>query len=163
MTVEAEVKLTEDEEKVKASILSLFPTVSFEVSELGSSRYVIGKALGLVGLERFRSLLSRERILAAARRVLTRGVENSRIVFHINKQVAFVNQVSFCEPEGESPLGPITVTVETEDISKLIDWLAPRAESIQSRRGTFTTIKSSARRTPAKTRRAPSRKHSSWS
>ncbi len=163
VTVDAEVKSTEDEGKVMASILNVFPTVSFETLELVSRKHVIGRVLGLEGLEQFRSFLSRERILAAARRVMIGSIENGRIVFCINKQVAFAKRVSFCEAEGESPLGPIKVTVDAENIDQLIDWLAPKVKSSQSRKETSTTIKSSARKTSGKTRLAPLRKHSSSS
>jgi predicted RNA binding protein with dsRBD fold (UPF0201 family) len=44
--------------------------------------------------------------------------------FMLNKQVAAVGKVSFTT--GESPLGPIVVTIETPDIERLIDYLAPR-------------------------------------
>ena len=79
-------------------------------------------------LERFRMILQRDRIRAAARSVLRRSVEGSRIVFYLNKQAAYAGHVSFSAPEGESPLGPIHVIVETEDPDRLIGWLAGQRE-----------------------------------
>jgi len=40
--------------------------------------------------------------------------------------VAFANHVSFSQETGESPLGPIKVTLDCESPRELIDWLAPR-------------------------------------
>jgi predicted RNA binding protein with dsRBD fold (UPF0201 family) len=74
-------------------------------------------------LERFRMILQRDRIRAAARSQLFRGLEGSRIVVFLNKQVAFAGHVSFSAPEGESPLGPIRLSIEAEDPVGVIDWL----------------------------------------
>jgi uncharacterized protein len=79
-------------------------------------------------LERFRMILQRDRIRAAARSVLRRSVDGNRIVFFLNKQAAHAGHISFSAPEGESPLGPIQVTVETENLEKLIDWLTGKPE-----------------------------------
>ena len=79
-------------------------------------------------LERFRMILQRDRIRAAARSILKRSVEGNRIVFYLNKQAAYASHVSFSAPEGESPLGPIQVVVETENLDELIDWLAGQRE-----------------------------------
>jgi len=79
-------------------------------------------------LERFRMILQRDRIRAAARSVLRRSVDGNRIVFFLNKQAAYAGHVSFSAPEGESPLGPIRVTIETENPEQLINWLAGQPE-----------------------------------
>ena len=81
-----------------------------------------------LSLERFRMILQRDRIRAAARSVLRRSVDGNRIVFFLNKQAAYAGHVSFSAPEGESPLGPIRVTIETENPEQLINWLAGRPE-----------------------------------
>ena len=74
-------------------------------------------------LEKFRLVLQRDRIRAAARAVLSRGIEQDRIVVFLNKQVAYAGHVSFCEPERESPLGPIRLEIESEGLVGIIDWL----------------------------------------
>jgi predicted RNA binding protein with dsRBD fold (UPF0201 family) len=79
-------------------------------------------------LERFRMILQRDRIRAAARSVLRRSVEGNRILFYLNKQAAYAGHVSFSAPEGESPLGPIQVIVETPNPEQFIDWLAGQRE-----------------------------------
>jgi len=73
-------------------------------------------------------ILQRDRIRAAARSVLRRSVEGNRIVFFLNKQAAYAGHVSFSAPEGESPLGPIHVILETENPEQLIDWLAGKPD-----------------------------------
>ncbi len=68
-------------------------------------------------------ILQRDRIRAAARAQLFRGMTESRIVVFLNKQVAYAGHVSFCAPEGESPLGPIRLTIESSNPVGVIDWI----------------------------------------
>ncbi len=74
-------------------------------------------------LEKFRMIIQRDRIRAAARSQLFKGKEESRIIVFLNKQVAYVGHVSFSAPEGESPLGPIRLEIQTADPVGIIDWL----------------------------------------
>jgi predicted RNA binding protein with dsRBD fold (UPF0201 family) len=55
-------------------------------------------------------------------------VEGNQLVFYLNKQAAYAGHVSFSAPDGESPLGPIQVIVETGNPDQLIDWLAGKRE-----------------------------------
>ena len=74
-------------------------------------------------LTRLKNLLRRERIRAAARAVLLSGIDRNTVSFCLNKQVAYVGHLSFCQEEAESPLGPIKVKIESENPRRLIDWL----------------------------------------
>ena len=125
---ETEVRPTEDPEKVKKAVTNILRG-EVEVRQLDEwSGKVIIKGKNQPALERFRMIIQRDRIRAAARSVLRRSVEGTRIVFYLNKQAAYASHVSFSAPEGESPLGPIQVVVETENPDELIDWLAGQRE-----------------------------------
>ncbi len=87
----------------------------------------------LSSLENLRLILQRERIRAAARAVLFRGRENNRILVFLNKQVAYAGHVSFCAPEGESPLGPIRLEIESDDPEGVIDWVTGGAQERKRR------------------------------
>ncbi len=89
---------------------------------------------GAASLERIRLILQRDRIRAAGRAVLRRSTSGNRIVFYLNKQVAYVSHISFSEREGESPLGPISVVIETENPDHVIDWLTGQLEEPRERR-----------------------------
>jgi predicted RNA binding protein with dsRBD fold (UPF0201 family) len=45
--------------------------------------------------------------------------------FLLNKQAAIAGVVVVVEDELESPLGPIRVTIDCEELDALIDWLVP--------------------------------------
>lgn len=124
--VRAEVKPTEDREKVATAINRMFGDLELDVGEERDRKFLVGKSGGRVALERFHSLLRRELILDAARGVMFKGIEGNSITFYLNKQVAFVGHISFSLPERESPLGPIEVKINCENARKLIDWLTAK-------------------------------------
>ena len=124
--IEAEVNPTENLEKVKLAIENVFGAVEFEVQTRKRCSTLIARAKGTDGLTKLQNLLQRERIRNAARSVLFRGLDDKSIVFYLNKQVAYAGHVSFSEPTGESPLGPIKVEISCDNPKELIEWLAPR-------------------------------------
>jgi predicted RNA binding protein with dsRBD fold (UPF0201 family) len=123
VVVEVEVNPTEDLEKVKEAITNLFPAASIDVTSRGRKSLLVATTEGIKGLTEFHSRIRQERILAAARRVFRRGTQGNYITFYLNKQVAYAQRISFCDPFGESPLGPIEVKVRCDDTKEVIDWL----------------------------------------
>jgi len=122
------VRPTEDAERVRKAVTNILRG-EVEVRQIDEwSGQVMFDGKDQSSLERFRMILQRDRIRAAARSVLRRSVEGNRIVFFLNKQAAYAGHVSFSAPEGESPLGPIQVILETENPEQLIDWLAGKPE-----------------------------------
>ncbi|MFQ5838646.1 MAG: RNA-binding domain-containing protein [Thermoplasmata archaeon] len=113
--VEAPCRPTESASKVKMAILNIFPDAHLEEGGLISGR--------AQSLERFGELLRNQRIRNSAREVLMGSIRGSRMVFHLNKQAAFVGKVSF---SAHSPLGYITVTIEAEDVEAVVEEVAPR-------------------------------------
>jgi len=124
--VEAEINLTENPEKVKLAVENVFGQVQFEFQTRKRGSTLLVRTTGIEGLAKLYNLLRREHIRDAARSVLFKGIEGDNITFYLNKQVAYAGHLSFSEPTGESPLGPIKVTITCDNPRELIDWLAPR-------------------------------------
>ncbi len=124
--IQVEVNPTEDEAKVKRAVENIFTCLQFEQKPLKRGSLLTAQTTGREGLAKLCNVLSRERIRAAARSVLFKGLNERSIVFYLNKQAAFAGHVSFSQPTGESPLGPIRVEIKSDDPVQLIDWLAPR-------------------------------------
>jgi len=107
---------SEDPEKVKRAVLNVFPDASLEETERGFE--------GTAGLDRFKELIRRQKILDSSRSMMFKGIRDGYITLHLNKQVAFVGKVSFTEPK--TVLGTIRVIIETDAPERLIDIVAPR-------------------------------------
>jgi predicted RNA binding protein with dsRBD fold (UPF0201 family) len=113
-------------EKVKSSVENLFGAVTFKVKSRTWGQLLVAETRGTEGLTKLANLLKREQILAAARKVLRNGTNETSVTFYLNKQVAYAGHVSFSQKTAESPLGPITVKISCDNTRKLVDWLAPR-------------------------------------
>lgn len=123
--VQTELNPTEDESKVREAIFSLTGSRNFRKMSQGRKTYLVQEGDERL-LSPLRSLLRRERILDAARKMISRSVEDNSLTFCLNKQVALTGHVSFCRPQRESPLGPISFQVISDNPNSLIDWLATR-------------------------------------
>jgi predicted RNA binding protein with dsRBD fold (UPF0201 family) len=126
MHVEAEVHPTETEANVRAAVVNMFGNLQMQVEPLTVGSLLVAETKSRDALENFRAALRRDRVRAAARKLLHSNVRDSQIRFCLNKQVALTGHVSFSEETGECPLGPIKVVIETENPREIVDWLAPR-------------------------------------
>ena len=126
--VEAEVNPTEDEEKVKTAINNIVGNATFTASPAYKGAILKAEAKGQESLIKLRNILRSDRIRDAARKMLFRAIHGDKIIFCLNKQVAFAGHVSFSEETAESPLGPIRVTIESTNPVQVVEWLAEKTD-----------------------------------
>lgn len=126
VTIEVEINLTEDFERVKKSVENIIRNAEFDIRTLNRGSLLIARAKGIDSLTKIYNLLRQERILNAARVVLLGGLDEKSVTFYLNKQVAYIGHISFSEPRAESPLGPIKIRMSCDDPRSLIDWLTHR-------------------------------------
>ena len=132
---ESMVNPTEDPTKVERALHNIFPSAHVARTSLGKDvTRLEARGDGLEFLSTLRSLIRQERIRSAARSILLKGTSGNHIQFYLNKQAAFAGRASFCAPTGESPLGPISIRVETPEVNRVIDFLA--ANPVQNTRQT---------------------------
>ncbi|MDO5853427.1 MAG: RNA-binding domain-containing protein [Thermoplasmata archaeon] len=116
VSISCPVNPSEDPEKVRAAVLSIFPDADIALAD--------GRFEGTApGLDRFAQLIRKERILDATRAVMIMNSRDGSTRMALNKQVATVGKVSFAEKR--PVLGAIEVTVKDDDITALIDRVAP--------------------------------------
>ncbi|MCD6510892.1 MAG: hypothetical protein J7L11_10965 [Thermoprotei archaeon] len=123
---EAEVRPTENPNKVRKAISNVFTPSRYSVIREGEWKIIRAEGYGSSSLLRLHRLLRVERILDAARQYMKSGVIGNKIIFKLHKQAALMGIVSFCDDEINSPLGAIRFEIECDDPKALIDWLAPR-------------------------------------
>ena len=107
---------SEDPDKVKEAITKIFPDAEFSENDDGYE-------CTAPSLDHFSKQIRKQKILDTTRSVMIRGKRGDRTRFFLNKQVAFVGKISFCEEK--TILGTIKVLVIDEDIDALIDKVAP--------------------------------------
>jgi len=125
VVVEAEVRPTEDQEKVLKAVKAFFDPETLRVERAGRSTIIVASSRAITSLEKLHQALRIERILDAARKAMKRGVQGGTLVFYIHKQAALKGRLSFVSSDAESPLGAIKFVISHPDPDKVIDWLAP--------------------------------------
>ncbi len=120
--IESNILPTEDESKVERAVRNIFPLIEIHFEE-NKGRKIKGHAKGLKILSEFRSLLKRSRIRAAARSIMLSSMSASTIILALNKQAAYAGHISFTTVSNESPLGPITIIIQSSKPQEVIDWL----------------------------------------
>ncbi|MCG2887894.1 MAG: hypothetical protein L7H21_02465 [Sulfolobales archaeon] len=117
---------SEDRNKVIQALNNVFEYDELTEEREGYAVKLIAVSNSLKGLQKLHKMLREERILDSARKHLLNGLESDKLVFMLNKQVAFVGKVVFADSDRESPLGPIKITVESKNPLAVVDWLAPK-------------------------------------
>ena len=107
---------SEDPDKVRVAMERIFPDIEIEETEDGLS----GRT---DNLDRFSKQIRKQRILDTTRSVLIRGRRGNVTRFFLNKQVAFVGKISFCEER--TILGTMRVVVQDDEMDALIEDVAP--------------------------------------
>ncbi len=124
--VEAEINPTESEDKVKTAVTNVLGNASITIKPSSKGSVLEAEATGQDSLVKLRNILRTDRIRDAARKALFHSTRGNIVSFCLNKQVAFAGHISFSEETAESPLGPIRVTIETDNPQQLIEWLAEK-------------------------------------
>jgi len=121
-----QVNPTESLEKVKAAVERLFSNLKFEFKEGEAGGILFFSSTGLDSLSKFKRIARQDMIRDAVRSYLKARIQGNSIRFYLNKQVAYAGHISLCEPEGESPLGPIEVEIECLNLKEVVDWLTEK-------------------------------------
>jgi hypothetical protein len=112
--IKAESHPTEDPERVRTSILNLFP----DAAELANAEPERIKMLA-ADIGPFLIRISEQKIRDTARNILLKSIRGKYIRFRLNKQAAFSNRVNFAE--GEQVLGCLEISIMAEDPEKFIN------------------------------------------
>ncbi|MDY1591959.1 MAG: RNA-binding domain-containing protein [Methanofastidiosum sp.] len=115
----ADVKTTEDPEKVKKSIINIFPDIEIEEKNNEMSGYSEDEEV----LSRFIELIYSDAIRDSVNMILKEGAQGAKISFSMNKQAAFAGRVNLSRV---STLGSIKVKIYVENPYDFIDRIVPK-------------------------------------
>ena len=121
VTISTPLRKSEDPGKVRSAIENVLGTKGSITESFGQLKFVGSEEECLYPLY---EAVRKRRTLAVAKRLLVNHVQEGKTHLLLNKQAAFVGTLVLCEYEDESPLGPIRMVIETEDLDSLIDWLS---------------------------------------
>ena len=126
----SEINPSEDSEKVKQSILNIFPECEIEVDDSS----ITATANNIESLEQIYESIQSTKSQNVFRRHLERNMSKETAWFYLNKQAAFVKKVVLCDEADESPLGPLKVTLTSSNIDRIVGLFAKPelAKKIQS-------------------------------
>ena len=117
--VSCQVNPSEDPSKVKTAILNIFPNLEISISD----ELLIGKSNDIDTLSNISESIHTKNTKNTYQRILKKNSNENSTWFYLNKQAAFVSTVALCNESDESPLGPIKVVLEGNDIESIIQTL----------------------------------------
>ena len=122
--VSCQINPSEDPSKVETAILNIFPDLEISISD----KLLLGKSNGMNTLSNVSESIRSKNTKNIYQRILKKNSDENSTWFYLNKQAAFVNTITLCDEEDQSPLGPIKVVLHSENIEDVIDWLVSDAE-----------------------------------
>lgn len=132
LVVRAETPLnpSEDLEKVSTAVSNVIDDCIID-SKHGK---VIGRSIGSEALNTIYKHVRSKAALGVLRKALLANRMGDATWFLLNKQAATAGTVALVENKKESPLGAIKVTIESDELDRVIEWLAPKVHKFESDR-----------------------------
>ena len=121
LSIESEINQSEEINKVKQAITNL---INIELKH--EKEKITGSSKNYKDLLIIYENLRVKQNIAVARRILRKNIINNSTHILYNKQAAYVKSLVICENSNESSLGPITITITSDNILNFIDWIAPK-------------------------------------
>ena len=117
--VSCNVNSSEDPSKVKIAILNVFPELKISLND----QQLIGESNNISSLSNISASIHTKNTKNIYKRILKKNSNENSPWFYLNKQAAYVNTVALCNESNESPLGPIKVILEANNIENIIQTL----------------------------------------
>ncbi|MHA1917032.1 MAG: RNA-binding domain-containing protein [Candidatus Ranarchaeia archaeon] len=144
LKVKVEIKTlffpTEDVEKIMSAFSSIVDIDNSkfkkEIREEEENNWLSVSMNSVFSLAPIYKQIRNQRIIGHTRKLLRSQVfdfdnetrQKGEVIVFLNKQHAVYGKIHFSPKYGESPLGSISLTITSDDIQLLINWLAPYTE-----------------------------------
>lgn len=119
LKVETVLNPSEDPEKVKKCLLN----IANGCKPILSDGHIEATCTGILSLHHIRVGVRSKSTLGVLRKLLEWNRKGNLTWFLLNKQAAYEDVISLVENYEESPLGPIRVTIISDNLDRIIEWL----------------------------------------
>ncbi len=110
---------SEDPKKVQMALENILPDSEILI-ENNSARIT---TKNLDSLKRIFETIHSRKTQRTYLRHMKKNLTDDSTWFYLNKQAAFANNVALCDEADESPLGPIKLILESNQIEQIMNWL----------------------------------------
>ena len=124
LKVETVLNPSEDPEKVKKCLLN----IANGCKPILSEGHIEATCTGLLSLHHIRVGVRSKSSLGVLGKLLEWNRKGNLTWFLLNKQAAYEDVISLVENYEESPLGPIRVTIISDNLDRVIEWLLSRTD-----------------------------------
>ena len=124
LKVETVLNPSEDPEKVKKCLLN----IANGCNPILSDGHIEATCAGILSLHHIRVGVRSKSTLGVLRKLLEWNRKGNLTWFLLNKQAAYEDVISLVEDYEESPLGPIKVTIISDSLDRVIEWLLSRTD-----------------------------------
>lgn len=138
LSIETEMHYSEDKQIIEDAISRIynfeeFETVISEKEEESGLKIIRAQAEGIHTLSNLFTMVREQQIVESVRNHVLNRVypKRTKVKFALHKQALTRGRISLVSFPGESPLGPIIITIEsgsTIQLTKLVEWLFPRTD-----------------------------------
>ena len=129
LKVETVLNPSEDPEKVKKCLLN----IANGCKPILSEGHIEATCTGLLSLHHIRVGVRSKSSLGVLGKLLEWNRKGNLTWFLLNKQAAYEDVISLIENYEESPLGPIRVTIISDSLDRVIEWLLSRTDKDKDR------------------------------
>ena len=99
---------------------------NLKVEEISNDVFLYSAtANGIESLSSMHEGLRKQRTVESARKHLMRKAQDEHVSFMLHKQALFMKKFHFCHSVKESPMGPVWIKIESDNILRLLEYLVP--------------------------------------
>ena len=113
------IKPSEDPKKVEQAVSNVLVDMDVNINK----NTLKATSRNLASLSRISETIKARKTQNVYRRQLNQNLVEDSTWFYLNKQAAFANTVALCSEAEESPMGPIKIILNSNDIERVIEWL----------------------------------------
>lgn len=119
ITGHCDIQPSEDSEKIYQALSNIL--LDSEIKIENNNARIFSNSLDSLG-KIFDTIHSRKSQRAYLRH-MKRNLNDTSTWFYLNKQAAFADNIALCDESDESPLGPIKIVLESNQIEQVMEWL----------------------------------------